>query len=593
MRPSSPAKRGARVSRVAYVKGGTVIVLNSSFIFRIRGDEDANSDADRRCAIIEKARDIAVSSIRSLAGKTLSNIRVAQNNSRPIYRLPPEILSLVFKHALPFPNAKYPVVDTGTLLSVSWVSRLWREISINTPTLWTHIDAVNADLIHVFISRSRAAPLDVRLLPPDRWLMRKTNTSSIIAQRHSILIQHDNSIQFIGHLKPQMHRLRSLRLNGLSQGLLDRLLDTPAPLLTLFHVEPLKFHQGSSAPIANEATSPHFFRGETPLLREVRIVGITQTLTSPIFTGLVSLHLENISFTHSTNLHIFQLLIACPLLEDLALLRLTFLLMVDMSTTSLLSTPIHLPCLQRLELRAMQLELVRDMLASIEVSDCQYVNVHMEGPVTFTDFLPSDAKQLENLFKFSDIDEVELDIIHVPEDDQDPSCFIALSYPRHYLAIHHPNEDNDAENIVDGILSSVEQWILIPDLLSLSVVIEGGGVIPTIAAFIRMLRHLHAIESLTLTSTPTCYVETLTVTPERHLCPQLEDLCLYDCDISGESLIELVKSRIASNTGVDSVGDYHDELPVSSLRSISISDYSPAGDHATRKALQDLSIAVS
>lgn len=514
----------------------------------------------------------------------ISNVRVAQNNSKPVYRLPTEILVLIFKHALPCPDLFHRVIDTNTLLSVSRVSKSWREVSINTPTLWTRIDVLNARLMRVFISRSRTAPLNIALLPPISMLP-ATRATRAMTQRHSALTQHDAFARFMGDLKPQMHRLGSLWLDGLPQRMLDQYLDTLAPLLTSLRLQegPL----GSDSPIATEANSPLFFRGETPLLREVEIVGIAQPLTSPMFAGLVSLYLQNIRFTHSTNLHFFQLLIACPLLEDLTLFQLTFSSMVNMSMDSLFSTPIHLPRLRELQFTTLQLEFVRDMLISIRVSNRCCVNVRMKDPATFTDILPSDRMQLESLLRLSDVDHLSVTV------HRELSCFSAESTGHDVFTIFFRNEEDAVENghPRDVILSSMEQRIFLPNLQVLTVTSIEMESNLTVTAFIGMLRHLHTIKSLRLMEVPSCYVETLIVTPERHLCPRLEELGIFrGCDISGERLIQLAKSRIVSNAGVE-VWDHHDELP-SSLRRMDISGLIDDDYAMVEEVLEDLSIEI-
>jgi hypothetical protein len=91
--------------------------------------------------------------------------------------LPPEIWSAIFQIGRQMQHSP-STLHSGTPirsfpLLVSHVCRLWRDISINTPSLWTWIDygtescygceLVSADLVEEFIKRSRDQPLDIRL----------------------------------------------------------------------------------------------------------------------------------------------------------------------------------------------------------------------------------------------------------------------------------------------------------------------------------------------------------------------------------------------------------------------------------------------
>ncbi|KAJ7645986.1 hypothetical protein DFH06DRAFT_1476592 [Mycena polygramma] len=87
--------------------------------------------------------------------------------------LPPEITATIFEHCLPsdhpWPSSgqdrsseqPWPSSDKAPLL-LGQICRQWREISLNTPTLWESIafgDTISIDLLKVWLSRARSRPL--------------------------------------------------------------------------------------------------------------------------------------------------------------------------------------------------------------------------------------------------------------------------------------------------------------------------------------------------------------------------------------------------------------------------------------------------
>ncbi|KAF8315757.1 uncharacterized protein EI90DRAFT_3087923 [Cantharellus anzutake] len=86
----------------------------------------------------------------------------------PISILPPDILSHIFLIGLP----RYRHWDRKYLLAISQVSKSWRDLSINTPLLWTRIDASwKYDLASVWLARAnhRNIELYIDMNPYDRY----------------------------------------------------------------------------------------------------------------------------------------------------------------------------------------------------------------------------------------------------------------------------------------------------------------------------------------------------------------------------------------------------------------------------------------
>ncbi|KAL0573132.1 hypothetical protein V5O48_008835 [Marasmius crinis-equi] len=97
--------------------------------------------------------------------------------SSPIRRLPPEILSVIFAHAvekISFGQVEYKACNAITL---SMVSSHWRRVCLDTPVLWSHV-SIGADITQhgaaserllLFLTRSKDVPLTYDLcLAEDR-----------------------------------------------------------------------------------------------------------------------------------------------------------------------------------------------------------------------------------------------------------------------------------------------------------------------------------------------------------------------------------------------------------------------------------------
>ncbi|KAJ7645983.1 hypothetical protein DFH06DRAFT_1136141 [Mycena polygramma] len=94
----------------------------------------------------------------------------------PIPLLPPEITAAIFEHCLPpYPrqhrSLKQPWPSPGEApLLLGQICRQWREISLNTPTLWQTIafaDSMSVELLKVWLSRTRGRPLYLYIIAID------------------------------------------------------------------------------------------------------------------------------------------------------------------------------------------------------------------------------------------------------------------------------------------------------------------------------------------------------------------------------------------------------------------------------------------
>ena len=80
--------------------------------------------------------------------------RSMKNTFVPINRISPEVLSLI---------ARYCEKD-GDQVTLTHVCRRWREIFISHSPSWTSLDCTNVDKTRVYLERSKASPLEIRIV---------------------------------------------------------------------------------------------------------------------------------------------------------------------------------------------------------------------------------------------------------------------------------------------------------------------------------------------------------------------------------------------------------------------------------------------
>ncbi|KDQ10647.1 hypothetical protein BOTBODRAFT_487180 [Botryobasidium botryosum FD-172 SS1] len=124
---------------------GPVTAPNTNRANGVSGD-DIVERLQEKCNTLVRARDFAMDAINSHAGRLLSGIRIQINQQTAIYRLPDEVLAIVFKFTVASEGNSLQPLTTKAPLNVSRVSRAWRAVALSTATLWTTIDVMNAPL---------------------------------------------------------------------------------------------------------------------------------------------------------------------------------------------------------------------------------------------------------------------------------------------------------------------------------------------------------------------------------------------------------------------------------------------------------------
>lgn len=107
--------------------------------------------------------------------RTCTRIASIKNPYTPIYALPNELWLQIVKMAQqpdPNPNAIFATPESWAYIyplemTMSHVSRRWRDIVISAPTLWTRIgDFAGQHYLELWLTRSRSCPIDITLLRP-------------------------------------------------------------------------------------------------------------------------------------------------------------------------------------------------------------------------------------------------------------------------------------------------------------------------------------------------------------------------------------------------------------------------------------------
>ncbi|TFK68405.1 hypothetical protein BDN72DRAFT_841787 [Pluteus cervinus] len=91
--------------------------------------------------------------------KRILTLRTARNRLASFSRFPTELLTEIFLLARDGSSEPRGL----TVLTISWVCRYWREMSLGTPCLWSYIDFTQLDWVQAFLARSSNAKLDLMI----------------------------------------------------------------------------------------------------------------------------------------------------------------------------------------------------------------------------------------------------------------------------------------------------------------------------------------------------------------------------------------------------------------------------------------------
>ncbi|KAF5315083.1 hypothetical protein D9619_007358 [Psilocybe cf. subviscida] len=250
----------------------------------------------------------------------------------PIGQLPVELIAYIFDIGSQ-DDTSFPVI-------VSHVCREWRDISLNTPSLWRHITLGPNELgCRKRLRRAKAHPLDIKLS--------SSATESRHNQFHVMNMYAAN--RYMGMVKPYTHQWRSLDIHFAQYashlwqvGLAN--CASPAPQLEEFS---LVYR------LNDDIQEFSLFDGYAPRLRRVTIDGIRLEWAPSLFTNLTFLDYSHHGFT-SGNSAVHDVINILSVSAQLVELRILFPRGRTPrlpATSEAVTTVVNLPQLSRLSLR--------------------------------------------------------------------------------------------------------------------------------------------------------------------------------------------------------------------------------------------------
>ncbi|KDQ12049.1 hypothetical protein BOTBODRAFT_67716 [Botryobasidium botryosum FD-172 SS1] len=483
---------------------------------------------DNELGLVSLACEYATRAMSSYIKGLLTAMRSRRNRHLPVYRLPSEILVIVFRLAVESSSNGTRPLATKAPFNISHVSSRWREIAITTPRLWTKYDATSARVADIVLDRSKRAPLHVKLAQDDpdyfsdEESKRRCPPSTAKAYREGAR----NFSNFLRPLLPHTDRVEELILGDVEGSPWEHL-RFPAPNLKKLEVI---ITEGDF-----DKPSTQVFVGTTPLLRDLRLWGYCPPLASSIYTGLTTLMLHDI-YCDETVQDVLGVLAGCPRLKCLTLEDVE---LEPLENPSLLYIDIHLPYLEEVVLAFLGQEVTSSILSSITASPT--VQLKLREADWEGSFLSDTFRS--RLFS----------------SNAAPICWARCKhagYPRGAFAFDAGDFERGRRVKVvsparaETAIPNLAQDLPIQSLESLAFEMMGQGNRLSVASFSHLLADLPYITSITLSYSPDPwpFVDALIVTPSSNLCPLLRELRIEGAlEIVKETLLEFARSRTASN----------------------------------------------
>ncbi|KAH9940823.1 uncharacterized protein BXZ73DRAFT_42496 [Epithele typhae] len=271
----------------------------------------------------------------------ISTLQTRYNALSPAVKLPPELLSEIFTHIAADcynerkTNSTSPVYKWITL---GHVCRVWRNVALNTPRLWSRIVFTRkTEIIETMFSRSKKAPL---------WV------SAAIAPR-------DSRLGFLEKIMVESSRLKEIQLLGPARSLqiMATKWSEPADLLESLSLSDSCSAEFGHFPLSDGGVLPTLFSSETPHLRRLKIKWLSIAWTNPLFcptlTNLTVISRSDSSFCLGSFSQLLQTLETLTCLRSLELNKsIPRLPDEELSVPDTWRSPVDLPCLQSLTLNA-------------------------------------------------------------------------------------------------------------------------------------------------------------------------------------------------------------------------------------------------
>ncbi|KAG1845864.1 hypothetical protein DFJ58DRAFT_893311 [Suillus subalutaceus] len=209
-----------------------------------------------------------------------------------LWRLPTEVLSQIFHHCL-LPESNRPS-ELEAPVSLTAVCRRWREVALDTPSLWCRVSVGFDKLPYRYLENSQAFRYDV-------WLKRYWGRPLSLA----LVCGADDSTMLRSLLQPYTYQILSLSITFYEDAIEPELLLDDLPALQELTIQALKQHKDRYTPAIGQ-----YLPRLPATLRSLKVIEqffhIEQT-----YRGLAGLHLTNLDIAillhQSTVIQLLQL----------------------------------------------------------------------------------------------------------------------------------------------------------------------------------------------------------------------------------------------------------------------------------------------
>jgi hypothetical protein len=294
---------------------------------------------------LQQAIDVEIKSLDS--GESVRELKLRRNTLSPISSLPPEVFAVIFSIVCGKPD--YHLAR----LNVSHVCHRWREITLNQPLLWSHVDFTTLSLTGVaeILVRAKSTPLYLEVrVSGDRWDDARVST-------------------FRQELQAHVPYIRRLRINSPELDLFDSIIEglvSPAPALEYLLLSSNRPGVDRRISVGRPSIPDTLFDSSTPRLSCLELCSCNIRWTSPLLKRLKYLKILTPSADARPELAVW--LDALDEMSQLTSLTLHSASPIAPSFPLHIKRTVTLPSLTRLDILAFSLE------------DCALALAHLDLP---------------------------------------------------------------------------------------------------------------------------------------------------------------------------------------------------------------------
>ncbi|KDQ19631.1 hypothetical protein BOTBODRAFT_62937 [Botryobasidium botryosum FD-172 SS1] len=355
------------------------------------------------------AMELAAQAVKEHTSKSLSDLRQRRNQFAPIHRLPPELLSEIFKLVMfsdSYFGMKTPHLRRHTLSSVS---RMWRRVVEENPMLWTDITPISGSFVDRLLSRSKKAPINIRFPSDDTEEASENGSEGPSEEEGEETRGPMTAADYAARVTPHTHRWQKCQLSISSPHQFELFLQAPAPKL-----EYLTLYSDASSFHHDNFNGMHrfdypVFAENTPGLRSVSLGGVYISLTSRIYHNLVDLEFAWVKFDQTGAIQqLLAILDSSPRLENLRFWSVEFPPPTEIAATR--TDAIQLSCLCRAYFSNTTRELVNAILSNIATPPTSAVSLDFAPGDSLESVLPRRSPSLPYRLQNLLFEDLKLDI---------------------------------------------------------------------------------------------------------------------------------------------------------------------------------------